>query len=182
MRGISIFRHTLHAISGQRYHDNTPPPPSLQRNLMQSWPWTSRFRRFFPARAGREEEVGERGERWEERDLTRVPSTTATTKTQILHEAETPQSRRIVASRRAQSFFFFASIVLASAHNGTKACSSLSLGDSARVRREKRRTRKVAMRRRGEKIPPRMLRQHCCVTVHSGPRWTLENLLSPNSP
>lgn len=120
------FRHAT------RYQDSVTmitPPPSLQRNLMQSPDGlaASQFCRFSLARAGREGEM-------EERNLTRVPSTTAMTqptKKRILHKAETPQSKRIVALGTL-SLLSLSRARNRTNNNRTKACFSLSLGDSAR--------------------------------------------------
>jgi len=55
MKGISIFA-TLHAISGQRYHDNTPAVAAMEPDAVGREVVSSRFRRLSLARARREEE------------------------------------------------------------------------------------------------------------------------------
>jgi len=116
MRGISIFV-TLHAISGQRYHDNTPAvaamePDAVGRELVSS-----------PDSAASLWHV--RGEKKKKgRDGRKKSYTRPVDNDNKETNAETPQSKRSVALGRHSSF---ARIVLASTHNGTKACSSLLL-------------------------------------------------------
>lgn len=90
MRGISIFA-TLHAISRQRYHDNTPAV-ALQQDVMQSAE-DSPLPSPLLGTCGTKRRDGRR------ESYTRPASygDNDATKKQFLHRAETPQSKRIVA-------------------------------------------------------------------------------------
>jgi len=89
MREISIFA-TLHAISGQRYHDNTPAVAAAGPDAVD------RGTRLLHNPASFWHVRGEKGE-MKEKNPTRDRNATTTTKRQILHKTEAPQSRRIVA-------------------------------------------------------------------------------------
>lgn len=95
------FRHTLHAISGQRYHDNTPaavaaaePGAVVAVDLWRFRHVSSRHVRGEKRRGGKKEILhASRRPQRQQRD-------------KFFVKAETPQSRHIVAPRRAHIFFF----------------------------------------------------------------------------
>ena len=152
MREISISA-TLHAISGQRYHDNTPAAAGPDAVDSEGLRFCTRSRRLWHVRGrkrrdGRKESYTrpQRGNHNKETNS----STKPTRRKADALSLSSPLFREYRFRKRAYKSF------------ETKACcSSLSLGDSAQVRRKERK------RRRGRRLREDVESKRC-ITASSG--------------